>query len=133
VSHPTNFPPPGPPVPWDEPPEPIVYPATDLRAHGADVSVEKLFTRLSATMCQRIAQWDRGAGLPAILTDWIRHARGIGERITIRNEFDGETSGRFAGLDETGRLLLELPDGTTKKIAAGDVFLFHVRGGRTVP
>jgi BirA family biotin operon repressor/biotin-[acetyl-CoA-carboxylase] ligase len=133
VAHPTEFTPLGPPVPWDNPPEPIVYPATNLRAHGADVTVERLFTRLSATMCRRIAQWDRGAGLPAILADWIRHARGIGEQITVRTDYKSDTSGRFAGLDESGRLMLELPDGTTKKIAAGDVFLFHVRGGRTVP
>jgi BirA family biotin operon repressor/biotin-[acetyl-CoA-carboxylase] ligase len=133
VSHPTNVPPPGPPVPWNEPPEPMVYPATSLQAHGADVTAEKLFTRLSATMCQRIAQWDRGAGLSAILADWIRHARGIGEQITVRTDYKGDMSGRFAGLDESGRLMLELPDGTLKKIAAGDVFLFHVRGGRTVP
>jgi BirA family biotin operon repressor/biotin-[acetyl-CoA-carboxylase] ligase len=126
VSHPGNIP----PLSWEEP---LAYPATDLRAHGADVTAEKLFTRLSATMCQRIAQWDRGAGLPAILADWTRHARGIGEQITIRDDFIRETSGRFGGLDESGRLLLELPDGGTKKIAAGDVFLFSVKGGRTVP
>jgi BirA family transcriptional regulator, biotin operon repressor / biotin---[acetyl-CoA-carboxylase] ligase len=126
MSHPGHRP----PLPWEKP---LTYPATDLRAHGADVTAERLFTRLSATMCRRIAQWDRGAGLAAILADWLRHARGIGEQITIRDDFNRETSGRFSGLDESGRLLLELPDGTTKKIAAGDVFLFSVQGGRIVP
>jgi BirA family transcriptional regulator, biotin operon repressor / biotin---[acetyl-CoA-carboxylase] ligase len=111
----------------------VSYPATDLRAHGADVSAERLFTRLSATMCQRILQWDCGGGLPAIRADWLRHARGIGEKITVRDYFGRETLGRFAGLDESGRLLLELPDGNIAKIAAGDVFLFTVTGGRTVP
>lgn len=111
----------------------VTYPVTDLRAHGADVTAERLFTRLSATMCQRIAQWDRGVGLPAILTDWLRHARGIGEQISVRDGIGREKVGRFTGLDESGRLLLDLPDGTTEKIAAGDVFLFSVHGGRTVP
>jgi len=110
----------------------VAYPATDLHAHGADVSAERLFTRLSATMCQRIAQWDRGAGLAGVLADWRRHARGIGEAITVR-DFGRERVGRFAGLDEAGRLLLALPDGTTEKIAAGDVFLFSARGGRVIP
>jgi BirA family transcriptional regulator, biotin operon repressor / biotin---[acetyl-CoA-carboxylase] ligase len=126
VSHPGHLP----PLPWEKP---LAYPATDLRAHGADVTAEKLFTRLSATMCQRIAQWDCGAGLPTILADWLRHARGIGEQITVRPHYGEEIRGRFAGLDESGRLMLELPDGTLRKIAAGDVFLFDLKGGRTVP
>jgi BirA family transcriptional regulator, biotin operon repressor / biotin---[acetyl-CoA-carboxylase] ligase len=111
----------------------VSYPATDLRSHGAEVTADRLFTRLSATMCQRIAQWDRGAGLPAIRADWLRHAQGIGELITVRKGYRDETVGRFAGLDEAGRLLLELADGTTEKIAAGDVFLFSVSGGRIIP
>jgi BirA family transcriptional regulator, biotin operon repressor / biotin---[acetyl-CoA-carboxylase] ligase len=111
----------------------VSYPATDLRAQGADVTAESLFTRLSATICQRIAQWDRGAGLAAIRADWLRHARGIGETITVHKGYRDETVGRFAGLDEGGRLVLELPNGTTEKIAAGDVFLFSLKGGRRVP
>ena len=111
----------------------ISYPATDLRAHGADVTAEKLFTRLSATMYQRIAQWDRGAGLPVIRADWLRHAHGIGETISVRGYHDREKVGRFAGLDEAGRLLLELPDGAIEKMSAGDVFLFDAKGGRKIP
>jgi BirA family transcriptional regulator, biotin operon repressor / biotin---[acetyl-CoA-carboxylase] ligase len=133
VSHPSlapDAPPPGLPL---SPEEAVGYPATDLRAHGADVSPERLFTRLSAMMCQRIAQWDRGAGLPAILAEWLRRARGIGERISVRDYNGREKVGRFAGLDESGHLLLELPDGAIEKIAAGDVFLFDVKGGRKVP
>ena len=84
-------------------------------------------------MCQRIAQWDCGGALPAILTDWLRRARGIGEQISVRDYFGREKLGRFTGIDESGRLLLDLPDGTTEKIAAGDVFLFSAKGGRIVP
>jgi BirA family transcriptional regulator, biotin operon repressor / biotin---[acetyl-CoA-carboxylase] ligase len=131
VSHPLNIPSELASVVSQD--ELLLYPATDLRAHGADVTAEQLFTRLSAAMCRRMAQWDRGSGLTSILADWLSHARGIGEQITIRNGYSRETSGRFVGLDELGRLLLELPDGTTTKIAAGDVFLFEVRGGRIVP
>jgi BirA family transcriptional regulator, biotin operon repressor / biotin---[acetyl-CoA-carboxylase] ligase len=111
----------------------VAHPATDLRAHGVNVTAERLFTRLSATMCQRIAQWGCGTGLPAILADWLHHARGIGEQITVRDYFGQGKVGRFTGLDESGRLLLDLADGTTEKIAAGDVFLFSMRDSRTVP
>jgi BirA family transcriptional regulator, biotin operon repressor / biotin---[acetyl-CoA-carboxylase] ligase len=105
----------------------IGFPATDLRAHGAAIAPEQLFARLSATMCRRVAQWDRGRGFPAILGDWLTHARGIGEPIAVRNG-DVVMQGRFVGLDHAGRLLLERPDGGITKIAAGDVFPFTARG-----
>jgi BirA family biotin operon repressor/biotin-[acetyl-CoA-carboxylase] ligase len=117
--------------------EKVAYPATDLRAHGADIAPEALFQRLSATMCRRIAQWDRGSGFAAIVGEWVACARGIGEQITV---FKGVNSGlgsgrvgRFLGLDQSGRLLLELPGGEIEKIAAGEVFLFNLRDDRTVP
>jgi BirA family biotin operon repressor/biotin-[acetyl-CoA-carboxylase] ligase len=108
------------------------YPATDLFAHGADVTSAQLFRRLSATMVARIAQWNSGAGLPAILSDWLSAARGIGEPIIVR-DLAREKHGRFTGLDDKGRLLLEVPGGAIETIAAGDVFLFEKRGGRAVP
>ncbi len=102
------------------------FPATDLAAHGAAMTPEQLFQRLSATMCGRIAQWDRGQGFSAIRGDWLAIARGLGEKITVRNG-GGEKHGRFVGLDSAGRLVLELPGGGTEKISAGDVFPFQLR------
>jgi BirA family biotin operon repressor/biotin-[acetyl-CoA-carboxylase] ligase len=98
-------------------------PATDLAAHGAAVTPGDLLLHLSAAMCRRLAQWDRGAGFPAMLADWSAAARGVGEEIVVRNG-SGEKRGRFTGLDASGRLLLELPGGCVEKIAAGDVFPF---------
>jgi BirA family transcriptional regulator, biotin operon repressor / biotin---[acetyl-CoA-carboxylase] ligase len=97
------------------------FPATDLQAHGAEITPAPLFRRLSATMCSRIAQWDRSHGFAAILADWLSSARGIGEQITVQNN-GAQTQGRFVGLDQAGRLLLELRNGTLTKISAGDVF-----------
>lgn len=110
----------------------LLVPATDLRSHGVDITAERLFERLSATMCARIAQWNRGAGLPAILSDWLAVAGGIGETICVRNGRD-EKSGRFIGLDQGGRLMLERADGSIETISAGDVFPFASRGGRRRP
>jgi BirA family biotin operon repressor/biotin-[acetyl-CoA-carboxylase] ligase len=112
-------------------PHDAAYSATDLAVHGADVGPAPLFTRLSATMCRRLAQWDRGGGFAAILSDWLSAARGIGEQVTVRNA-GGEKHGRFAGLDRSGRLVLELHGGGIEKISAGDVFPLELRGGRTV-
>src|SRR5262249_62023263 len=98
-----------------------------LRAPGAESAPEHLFAGLSAAMCGRLAEWDRGRGFATIRNDWLIHARGIGEPIAVRNG-DAEIRGRFVCLDSSGRLVLERPDGGITKIAAGDVFPFTVRG-----
>jgi BirA family biotin operon repressor/biotin-[acetyl-CoA-carboxylase] ligase len=107
------------------------YPATDLRAHGADITPERLFARLSVTMCRRLAEWNGSRGFDAILADWLSHARGVGEHITVRNSGAG-TQGRFVGVDHSGRLVLELGNGAMTKISAGDVFPFTVRDRRRI-
>jgi BirA family transcriptional regulator, biotin operon repressor / biotin---[acetyl-CoA-carboxylase] ligase len=117
-------------VPFGE--QAVLFPATDLRAHGADIMPAQLFQRLSATMYQRIAQWDRGHGFSAILGDWLSAARGLGEHIRVRNG-SGEKTGRFVGLDQSGRLVLERPGGALEKISAGDVFPFARRHGWKIP
>jgi BirA family biotin operon repressor/biotin-[acetyl-CoA-carboxylase] ligase len=117
-------------VPFGE--QAVLFPATDLRAHGGDVTPEQLFQLLSATMCRRIAQWDRGLGFSAILGGWLSAARGLGEEVRIRNG-GAEKTGRFLGLDQSGRLVLELPGGALEKISAGDMFPFARGGGRKVP
>jgi biotin-(acetyl-CoA carboxylase) ligase len=45
----------------------------------------------------------------------------------VRNG-EAEMHGRFVGLDQSGRLMLEVKDGAIKTISAGDVFPFTVRG-----
>lgn len=95
--------------------------ATDLGAHGAAVTAPQLFRRLSVSMIERIRQWDSGRGFAAIRTDWLAAAYGIGEDLAVRNG-GREKRGRFGGLDQYGRLLLQLPGGLTENISAGDVF-----------
>jgi BirA family transcriptional regulator, biotin operon repressor / biotin---[acetyl-CoA-carboxylase] ligase len=113
-------------VPFGE--QAVVFPATDLRAHGADITPAQLFHRLSASMCLRLAQWDRGRGLSAILGGWLSAVCGLGEDIRVRNG-GSEKTGRFVGLDQAGRLVLERPGGELEKISAGDVFPMTRRGG----
>jgi BirA family biotin operon repressor/biotin-[acetyl-CoA-carboxylase] ligase len=107
------------------------FPATDLHARGADIAPERLFARLSATMCRRLAEWDRSRRFDAILADWLAHVRGIGEQIAVYNN-GARMRGRFIGVDQSGRLLLELGNGAIATISAGDVFPFTVRDGSRI-
>jgi BirA family biotin operon repressor/biotin-[acetyl-CoA-carboxylase] ligase len=97
------------------------YPATNLAAAGAAVTAGALFAALSAKMMGRLAQWNAGEHFSTIRADWLARAAGRGEEIRVRLAEDQELTGRFDDVDDTGRLVLSLPDGTRKTIAAGDV------------
>ncbi len=100
-------------------PDTTEFPAIDLAAAGAAVAVEDLFAALSAAMVERLRQWE--AGFAGICAGWLAHAGGLGGELTARLGAR-ELTGRFEGLDEAGRLLLRLPDGSREAISAGEVF-----------
>jgi BirA family biotin operon repressor/biotin-[acetyl-CoA-carboxylase] ligase len=102
-------------------PDATAYPVTDLKAAGADVAAADLFAALSAAMLRRLRQWRRGAGFGDIRADWIARGAGIGGDLRVKLP-DREIFGRGEGLDERGRLLLRLADGSAQAIAAGEVF-----------
>jgi BirA family transcriptional regulator, biotin operon repressor / biotin---[acetyl-CoA-carboxylase] ligase len=95
------------------------YPATDLAAEGADVAADALMGALSATMLERLSQWDRGRGFAAIRADWVAHAAWLGESIRVRTA-GREIAGRFADIDEGGGLAVDGPAGR-EIVRAGDV------------
>ncbi|MEX2036556.1 MAG: biotin--[acetyl-CoA-carboxylase] ligase, partial [Xanthobacteraceae bacterium] len=96
------------------------HPATDLAAAGVRASPETLLAPLSRAMLVRLAQWNRGTGFAAIRADWLARAAGLGKPIRVTLA-EAELAGRFETIDETGRLVLRLADGTMQTVAAGDV------------
>ena len=98
------------------------YPATDLATAGATVAAEDLFFALSSAMAHRLEQWQRGAGFQSIRADWLDRAAGMGGEMRVRLPKNREFVGRAEALDERGRLLLRVADGTLQTITAGDVF-----------
>jgi BirA family biotin operon repressor/biotin-[acetyl-CoA-carboxylase] ligase len=97
------------------------YPATDLATAGATVAADDLLFALSGTMTKRLAQWHRGSGFQSIRDDWLERAAGLGGEMQVRLP-NREFVGRCEALDDRGRLLLRLNDGTLQTITAGDVF-----------
>ena len=102
-------------------PADTAYPATDLAARGRR-RVGRSFVlglvRGDAAAARAMAP---GAGFAAIRADWIARAAGIGGDMRVRLA-GRELEGRGEAIDDQGRLLLRLPDGSLHAIAAGDVF-----------
>lgn len=97
------------------------YPATDLAAHGCAVTAAGLLRALAVAMNARVQQWQRGANFAAIRRDWLARAAGLNDIIHVRLP-TRELSGRFMGLDDHGRLMVQPPSGPHEKVTAGEVF-----------
>jgi BirA family transcriptional regulator, biotin operon repressor / biotin---[acetyl-CoA-carboxylase] ligase len=102
-------------------PAEAAYPATNLAAAGALVTPEGLAHALIATMAQRIGEWDRGENFAAIRAAWLKRAAGLGAPARVRLP-EREVDGVAETLDEAGRLVLRLADGSRERIAAGEMF-----------
>ena len=100
-------------------PEGVDYPAISLAAAGARVTVEALLAAVAGGFEGWYERW-REEGFQPLRQAWLARARGLGESIRVRLQGE-EASGRFAGLDEDGALLLD-DGGMRRCIGAGDVF-----------
>ncbi len=101
-------------------PDDTPYPATDMAAAGALVAPAALLGVLSLAFVRRLAQWQRGQGFASVRADWLKRAAGLGQDIRVRLP-ERELSGRFQGLDDMGRLLLQA-EGRVTPVTAGEVF-----------
>ncbi len=102
-------------------PDQALYATTDLTGEGAEIAAPDLLDRFLAKFALHYETWSQG-GFAALLPAWKARAVGIGGDIVVR--LDNQTlEGRFADLDGEGMLMLNMADGRTRRIAAGDVFL----------
>ena len=102
-------------------PEAGLYPATCLNDQGSAATPQDLFARLVVSMDRTLKAWAQGRGLAAIREAWIDRAQGIGDPVTV-NLPERKIHGLFDGIDDEGRLMLAMPDGSRQMIASGDVF-----------
>ncbi len=93
---------------------------TCLSENGLKVSVSSMLGFLDAAMASRLAMWDEGRGFSAIRQAWLDQSGLTGKAITVHAGSD-VVEGMFAGLDETGRLLVKDKSGELRSVSYGDV------------
>ncbi len=104
---------------------PSDYPITSLAEQGLAFTPDQALTAVSGALAKRVAQWRRD-GFGAISSAWSAVGPARSEPLAIRmpGPAEGPLTGRFAGLDAEGALLLDT-DAGQRRILAGDV-LFSV-------
>lgn len=105
--------------------------STCLASLGVALPAREVLEAISAALASRLARWDRGRNFDDIRRAWLERASPPGSEMTI-NTGEGPIAGRFAGLDETGALLLDCTGAagaprTTRRFTFGDVTLASER------
>ena len=102
-------------------PDGIERPATSLAAAGLAVPTPAaLLDELAAAFSHWRETWAAHDFAP-IRAAWLARASGVGARIVARLGSESP-EGIFTGLADDGALLMQLDDGTTRAIHAGEVF-----------
>lgn len=93
---------------------------SEMRYPGATLggTVESALEGLTKALARRLAEWRRH-GFEAVRLAWLAQAGPIGAAVDVKLG-DGLVSGRFAGVDHQGALLLETADGP-RRIVSGEL------------
>jgi BirA family biotin operon repressor/biotin-[acetyl-CoA-carboxylase] ligase len=96
----------------------VSYQVATIVGCGGLATVDGTRTRLLAALSDWLTVW-RQEGFAAIRAAWLARAHPIGAPLSV-HVAERYVTGRFAGLDEDGALLLDTADGRNR-IVAGDV------------
>ena len=96
--------------------------ATDLAAHGLNLTPQAMLASLDAAMARWLAAWDGGAGFAYVRAAWLAAAGGAGESLTVNTGAE-EIAGTFVDLDPGGGLVLRDGGGALRTLTFGDVTL----------
>ncbi|MGI9386027.1 MAG: biotin--[acetyl-CoA-carboxylase] ligase, partial [Methyloligellaceae bacterium] len=97
-------------------------PATDLITHDVAVSADEAFTQLASQTAHWLDIWANGEGWDAVRSAWAERSLPAGSAIRVRTG-DDNIEGSYAGIDETGALIVTIASNQQIKLSAGDVFL----------
>jgi BirA family biotin operon repressor/biotin-[acetyl-CoA-carboxylase] ligase len=113
-------------------PEPLGRAATFLSAHGITLSPHRALCFLAEAMDAWLETWNDARGFALVRAAWLQRAGPVGEPLTVHAS-EGLISGRFAGLDAEGALVVAGPDGKERRFAYGDVMLGGPPGDSAEP
>ena len=100
-------------------PEEGLYPSTSLLAAGSNLkSPDEILEKLLLNLGHWAGVLEQ-EGFAPVRADWLKHAQKGPLKVRLPK---GTIEGEFVGLDDHGRLLLHLADGSEQAIATGDVF-----------
>lgn len=96
--------------------------AVSLRAAGAKTcEAGHILGLLAKEMQVMVENWEK-TGFKTIREAWLKRAYGLGEEVTARMPQETLT-GIFKGIDQSGALQLQMPDGAVKTINSAEVFV----------
>lgn len=96
--------------------------ATSLADCGFSCDRHQMLSSLASAMDAALAIWDEGNDFQTIRGAWLDRGSPAGERLIV-NAGPRPMSGRFAGLDYDGALLLTDEQGEVRRFTYGDVTL----------
>jgi BirA family biotin operon repressor/biotin-[acetyl-CoA-carboxylase] ligase len=103
-------------------PAEAIYPTTDLIAAGGPaLTPDQAMDLLLNEFRPLYDIWTAG-GFAALRAEWLTHCIGLGAYVTARLDRE-EITGRFEDIDADGTLILAMPDGAVRRVAAGDIFV----------
>lgn len=94
--------------------------AASLIEFGVETTVADALQRV----CHSFDRWYRiwcGEGFSPVRECWLAASHQMGEPMDVRFPDGTEIEGAFLGIDQSGALILEQPDGKTELIATGEV------------
>lgn len=106
-----------------EHPEGLDRPATSLGALvGGAPPPDQFLMQLAVAFASWLSRW-RSEGVAPVRQRWLEKAHPVGTALSTTSASGDRLEGLFQGLDETGALKMQLADGSTHIIHAGDVFV----------
>jgi BirA family biotin operon repressor/biotin-[acetyl-CoA-carboxylase] ligase len=105
-----------------EHPDQTARPATSFAALGGAPDPALFLEALAESFARWLRLW-REEGMAPVRLRWLAAAHPTGTALSTHTASGAWVEGLFDGLDESGALRLRLPDGSSRVIHAGDVFL----------
>lgn len=96
--------------------------ATFLSGHGLSLSPLRALCFLAEAMDGWLETWNDARGFAQVREAWLKRSGPVGEPLTVHTA-SGLVSGRFAGLDQDGALMIAAVDGRERRFTYGDVML----------